>query len=43
MKYQITELAVQEWIYDEVWEIEIIDSVPWYVENLINNWYLVAI
>jgi len=43
MKYQITELAVQEWIYDEVGEIEIIDSVPWYVENLINSWYLVAI
>lgn len=41
MIYRITKKAVEDGIYDEEWFIEIIESVPWYVENMMLKWYLI--
>lgn len=43
MKYSITQKAVDDGIYPELWQIEIIASVDGYIQGLVENWYLLSI
>ncbi len=40
MKYIITQKAVDDWIYDEVWEMEVLEAVDWFIGQLVLGWYL---
>lgn len=43
MKYKITKLAVEIGMYEEEWTIEVIASVKWFVEKLVEKGYLIPI
>ena len=40
MEYTVTQKAVDEWVFDELWTLEVMVAVDSWAETMVKQWYL---